>query len=291
MQRSLARLRESGRAVAVEELARRLLALSSQPPRSLARPLVAAALGREAASVPDRLESGELVAAETFSEAATALELAEFVVVDLETTGLSTNRAAVLEIGAVRVSRMRLLDSFQTLVRPSRPVPSVITALTGIDDRLVERAPDLEEAMGRFRVWLDRTPSAPFVAHNARFDESFVRRDFAVLGLGELTRPVLCTRLLARRLLPELRRYALDSLSARFGIHNPARHRALGDAVATARALVEMLRLAPARAGVATLGELLALAAPGQKRPRRPAKGSRSPDPPPPATPEGPLPS
>jgi DNA polymerase-3 subunit epsilon len=193
------------------------------------------------------------------------------VVVDLETTGLSTSRAAVLEIGAVRVSRLRLLDSFETLVRPTRSIPPGITALTGIDGRLVARAPGLAEAMGRFRAWLDRAPGAPFVAHNARFDESFVRRDFAVLGLAGLATPVLCTRLLARRLLPELRRYGLDSLSARFGIENPARHRALGDALATARALVEMLRLAPARAGVATLGELLALAAPRPRRPRRPA--------------------
>jgi DNA polymerase III epsilon subunit-like protein len=93
-----------------------------------------------------------------------------------------------------------------------------------------------------------------------------VRRGLAAHGLPALDVPVLCTRLLARRLLPELGRYGLDPLCAHFGIENRARHRALGDAESTARALLELLAMARRRPRLATLEDLLALGAPGARR-------------------------
>jgi DNA polymerase-3 subunit epsilon len=185
-------------------------------------------------------------------------------VVDLETTGLAVDRCAILEIGAVRVVRLRPGARFTTLIRPELAVPRRISELTGIGDLELEGAPPAGPALRAFRRWLGRAPNAPFVAHNAGFDARFTERALAAAALPPYRAPVLCTRRLARRLLPGLCRYDLDHLCARFGIRNAARHRALGDADATARALVELLRLARQQ-GVATVGELLDL----QERPPR----------------------
>jgi DNA polymerase III epsilon subunit-like protein len=154
-------------------------------------------------------------------------------------------------------------------------VPPEITELTGIEQRMLVGAPLLDEALARFRGWLDAAPGAPFVAHNARFDEGFVRRGFARSGLAPLAAPVLCTRKLARRLVPELQRFGLARLADAFGIRNRAPHRALGDAEATAEALVCLLERARRDRGLGTVGELLAFQAraPGA-RPARVAPGA-----------------
>jgi DNA polymerase-3 subunit epsilon len=199
------------------------------------------------------------------------LESADFVVVDLETTGLSATHAAILEIGAVRVSRLKVVDSFETLVRPAGVLPQSIVALTGIRDGDVAEAPAPHQALQAFRRWLKITPAAPFVAHNATFDHGFVSRAFAQWGFPAYRGPVLCTCKLARRLIPELGRYNLDHLCAHLGISNQARHRALGDAKATASALIDLLQRAGACFEVRTLGDLFDL----QRRPPRRNKRRR----------------
>jgi DNA polymerase III epsilon subunit family exonuclease len=203
------------------------------------------------------------------------LELACFVVVDLETTGLSPRRAGILEVGAVRVERLALVDRFETLVNPGARIPSGICLLTGIHDAMVARAPRAAEALSRLCAWWAEGDAAPFVAHNAPFDAGFVERGLAEHGLPALGVPVLCTRLLARRLLPELGRYGLDVLCAHFAIENRARHRALGDAEAAARVLLELLALARRAHGCVTLSDVAALGAPGTRRPRRARSSSR----------------
>jgi DNA polymerase-3 subunit epsilon len=168
----------------------------------------------------------------------------------------------------VRVEGLRITARFATLVDPRAPIPAPITRLTGLDGELVAGAPQREVAIPALRRWLGRTPGAALVAHNAGFDERFLRRAFAEAGLPALPGPVLCTRRLGRRLAPGIGRFDLDSLCAHFGIANRARHRALGDAECTARVLLELLGLAGAR-GVGTLGELLDLqASPPARRPR-----------------------
>ncbi len=104
----------------------------------------------------------------------------------------------------------------------------------------------------------DAAPRAPLVAHNAVFDERFLRAALASCGMRGLGVPMLCTRRLARRLAPEIGRYSLDRLCAHFGVSNRARHRALGDARAAARVLLELLERARAR-GLDTIGALLDL--------------------------------
>lgn len=254
----LSSLHRSGAPVSLSELATRLLASPTPLPPALARRVVATALARPAPELPDPLPAESLAPPPAGADDATPLAEASFAVVDLETTGLSPNRAAIIEIGAVRVSRLRLAERFETLVNPGRAVPSEITALTGIAQRMLVGAPSCGEALVRLRGWLDAAPGAPFVAHNARFDEGFVRRGFAKSGLAPLAAPVLCTRKLARRLLPGLSRFGLAPLTDALGIRNRAPHRALGDAEATAEALICLLERARRERGLATVGELVA---------------------------------
>ncbi len=255
----LARLGEAGEPLPACELARRLLSLRAPVEDHLARRLLAAFLGGPVDNLPEPLGPRDLALLAHGLAGRRALASAEFLVVDLETTGLAPTRASILEIGAVRVAGLRPTERFHTLIDPNLPIPRSITRLTGIEAETVEGAPPLAEAVTRFHAWLALAPDAPFVAHNARFDAGFVARALHEHGLPPLARPVLCTRMLARRLLPRLGRYGLDALSAHFGISNPARHRALGDAEATARALVELLHIALERPELATLGDLLAL--------------------------------
>jgi DNA polymerase-3 subunit epsilon len=257
LQRSLVRLRRRGQPVGVVELAQRLLALRAPLEPGLARRIVAEALGRQASALPERLEAGELRPAEEVAVADVCIGDARFAVVDLETTGLSVDRCHILEIGAVRVSGLERTDRFATLVRPPGRISRSITALTGIDDAAVADAPSPLRALRSFRSWLERGAPAPFVAHNAQFDARFVARAFRDRELPPYRAPVVCTRRLARRLLPRLGRYGLDSLCAHLGISNPGRHRGPGDAEATARSLIELLELARVSAGIRTVGELL----------------------------------
>jgi DNA polymerase III epsilon subunit family exonuclease len=263
----------------VDELARELLALDAPIDRALARRIVATALGQAEASLPDRIDARHVRPAEEAAVADVCLPQAEFVVVDLETTGLSPSRSSILEIGAVRVSRSRPTGRFQTLIRPPAPISRAIADLTGIDDAMLAEAPALRPAVVAFRRWLERAGPAPFVAHNARFDAGFVSRALDDLDLPPLRVPVLCTQRLARRILPDLGRYNLDRVCAHFGIRNSARHRALGDARATAALLVELLQLAQAREGLETVGDLLDLESGPTRRSRRgrrPAAAARA---------------
>jgi len=239
------------------ELARELLALETAIDPELARRIVGLALDRAPQSLPERLRPDDLRPGAEFDVAGRALAAADLVVVDLETTGLDVEGASILEIGAVRVSGLQVVDRFETLVRPPGKLPRAIVALTGIHDAMVAEAPTTRRAVGAFSRWLERTPTAPFVAHNASFDHRFVTRALDLCGLPPYRGPVLCTRKLARRLIPELGRYDLDHLCAHFGVSNRARHRALGDAEATARALIDLLEIAQRRFALRNLGELI----------------------------------
>jgi len=267
----LAALRAGGTPMSLGELAARIVASPRPLPGALARRVVASTLGWAPGSLPDPVAPELLGPPEQTT--GTSLDQAVFAVVDLETTGLSSQRAEILEIGAVRVEGARIGSRFETLVRPAGPVPRGITALTGITAGMVAGAPPAGEALGRLRRWLDETPGAPFVAHNARFDEGFLRRGLADHGLGALEGPVLCTCKLARRLAPELGRFGLDRLAAGLGIRNAARHRALGDAQAAAEALVHLVARARADWDARTVEDLLRI----QRRSPRALRASGGP--------------
>ncbi|MGH3064630.1 MAG: exonuclease domain-containing protein [Gaiellaceae bacterium] len=191
------------------------------------------------------------------------LEEAEFVVFDLETTGLSAARDRICEIGAVRVRALELVDSFQSLVNPGVALPEPIARLTGLRGEELRRAPSVSTVLRRFLVFAGNDL---LVAHNARFDQRFIERQLLLAHGRRLSEPPLCTAALARRLLEgRLRRVGLASLSHFFGVSSRPCHRALPDAEATAEVLVHLIGLAQ-ELGARRLSQLRALAAPRKRR-------------------------
>src|SRR5215212_2571606 len=191
------------------------------------------------------------------------LEEAEFIVFDLETTGLSVTRSRICEVGAVRVHALELVDSFQSLVNPRVPLPEPVARLTGLHEHDLRRAAPVSSVLNRF---LSFTGDALLVAHNARFDQRFLERQLLLLHGRRLSEPPLCTASLARRLLEgRLRRVSLASLADFFGVPTRPCHRALPDAEATAQVLVQLIGLAQ-ELGARRLSDLRALAAPRKRQ-------------------------
>ena len=191
------------------------------------------------------------------------LEEAEFVVFDLETTGLSAVRNRICEIGAVRVRALEPVESFQSLVNPGVRLPDTIARITGLRDEELRRAPALSTVLDGFLAFAG---DALLVAHNARFDHRFLERQLILRHGHRLSEVPLCTAALARRLLESrVRRVSLASLAYFFGVSARPCHRALPDAEATAEVLVHLIGLAQ-ELGARRLSELRALAAPRKRR-------------------------
>ncbi len=166
-----------------------------------------------------------------------------FLVVDVETTGISAWAGdRVTEVAAVVVKGGVVTEAFSSLVNPGRSIPSFITGLTGISDAMVRNAPRFGEIAGELAYQM---VGRVFVAHNARFDWNFLSAEFdrvASAPLKSLTDQQLCTVRLARRFLSHLPRRNLDAVAHHYGVEINGRHRALGDARATAHVLVGLLK-------------------------------------------------
>jgi DNA polymerase-3 subunit epsilon len=244
--------------VGVDEAARALFALAHAP-AGLARSLLEDVVEGDA-----RLAwRGSAVALTDDPCEELPLEAGSYVVVDLETTGLRPGRAAICEIGAVRLEGLAPAGVFQTLVDPGVPLPPVVTSLTGIEDRDLLGAPSPVVAVQRF---LDFAAGAVLVAHNARFDLGFLDREVELIEGRRLAAPVVDTVGLARRLLAgRVSRASLGSLAHFFGTSATPCHRALPDAEATAEILVRLIGLAQER-GARTVADLGRLAAPRARR-------------------------
>ncbi len=156
-----------------------------------------------------------------------------YAVVDLETTGGRASRHRITEIAIVLHDGERVLDTFETLVNPECYIPYGITELTGITQEMVQDAPKFYEVAKKV---VEMTEGAIFVAHNVRFDYGFLKEEFRRLGYT-FTRKQLCTVRLSRKAFPGLPSYSLGRLAAQLGIPITDRHRAMGDARATARIL------------------------------------------------------
>jgi DNA polymerase III subunit epsilon len=150
----------------------------------------------------------------------------DLVFVDLETTGANAARDRITEVGIVRLRNGALVEEWSSLVNPECPIPSYIEGFTGISNSMVADAPRFAEIALLLRQKLQ---GAVFVAHNARFDYSFLRSEFLKGGM-HFSAKVLCTVKLSRRLFPEYVRHNLDAVMERNGLTCSARHRALGDA-------------------------------------------------------------
>lgn len=190
----------------------------------------------------------------SFDDLGTPLVDALLVVVDLETTGTDPSADAITEIGAVKVRGGEVVGEFRTFVDPQRPIPAYIASLTGITDASVADAPRIDVVLPMF---LDFVGDAALVAHNARFDISFLAAQAARCDIAWAKPPVLDTLALARTVFrrDEVRDHKLSTLAAHVGASITPDHRALSDARATVDVLHAIIERLGAR-GASTLEDL-----------------------------------
>jgi DNA polymerase III epsilon subunit family exonuclease len=247
------------------ELAQAVLDLRGHP--QAASKAVFALLGRDRRFAVDA--AGHWSLATDRPVEAVPLSRLPFAVVDVETTGgvRGPTEDRLTEVAIIHVEDGIVGASYQTLVNPGCPIPPRIQGFTGITDRMVAGAPYFEAVADEVRTKLD---GRTFVAHNVSFDWGKIRAGLVAAGMEMPSVRRLCTVRMGRYLHPRLRSQGLDSLTAHYGIRVQSRHRAFGDAFATARLLLALLREAESR-GIADLDTLLE-----ELRPRRRAAAGRS---------------
>lgn len=237
-----------------EELARGVFDLERAPPGLAARLVYDLLSGdRRFAVSPEGVWSAApspSAAEEDAGESARLREL-EFAVVDVETTG-STRSDRVMEIACVHVAGGEIGGRYSTLVDPGCWIPPYISRMTGIDEAMVREAPRFDQIAGVVRRALD---GRVFVAHNVRFDWRFVAEEMRKSRSEAPSGDRLCTVRFAKRTLPGLRRWGLDSLIEYYDLDCRARHRAWGDALVTAELLILLLDAADRR-GIETWDQL-----------------------------------
>ncbi len=175
----------------------------------------------------------------------------EYVVFDIETTGLNPKFCKIIEIGAVKIKNGEIVDSFSHFINPEIPIPYSITKLTSITDEMVMDAETYEVLLPKF---LEFVGDSVLVAHNAKFDTGFIRRYAHTLGY-KLMNTIVDTMTLGRILCPELAKFTLDRLCKHLGIPLENHHRAVDDAGATAKMFLAFLPMLKER-GIQTLDDL-----------------------------------
>lgn len=163
----------------------------------------------------------------------------EFVVFDIETTGLSSVKDRITEIGAVKIRNGQLVDRFSELINPEIPIPENIIKLTGITNAMVKDKKTISDILPRF---LQFVGDAPLIAHNASFDTGFIRVKAGELGLA-VNNTVIDTLQLSRILLTELKRHKLNLVCEYLGISLENHHRAADDAEATAEIMLKFISI------------------------------------------------
>ena len=189
---------------------------------------------------------------------------AEYVVFDIETTGFSPVKNRIIEIGAVKISRGEIVDSFSAFINPQTPIPFEIEKLTGIRDDMVMDAPTIEVVLPQF---LEFCGDAVLVAHNANFDMSFIKENVSRLNISrEFT--YVDTVGIARMLLPNQAKHTLDAVAKTLGISLENHHRAVDDAEATAEIFVKFIPMLE-KEGAKTLKDVNRLGASSVEAVRR----------------------
>lgn len=179
----------------------------------------------------------------------------EFCAFDIETTGLSANEERMTEIGAVIMKNGEVKERFQTFVNPNRPIPHEIVELTGITDRDVFDAPEEDAAL---RDFMKFAGGRTLVAHNAEFDIGFMKAAARRCGI-EFEPSYMDTLTLSQSLLPDMKRFKLDQVTARLGLPEFNHHRADDDALACGRIMSKLIKMLNER-GITKKSELEAFA-------------------------------
>lgn len=162
-----------------------------------------------------------------------------FVVFDLETTGFSNKNDKITEIGAVKVKNFEIVDRFNELINPEKDISYKVQELTGITNDLIKDKPTIEEILPRFMEFVG---DSVLVAHNAEFDIGFINQKCKEMNI-EFKNKSVDTLMLARILLPHLKRFKLNNLTKELGVPLHNHHRAVDDAAATAQIFIKFLEM------------------------------------------------
>lgn len=162
----------------------------------------------------------------------------EFVVFDIETTGLNSHTNKIIEIGAVKIKAGRIIDRYSQLINPGISIPYHITEITSITNEQVANQPKIDEVIGKFVEFIG---DAVLVAHNAPFDMGFIKRDIKEYLNIDLEASVIDTLQMARDLFPDFKKYGLGDLNKSLGLALEKHHRAVDDSQATANMFIIFL--------------------------------------------------
>ncbi|MCD6450681.1 MAG: PolC-type DNA polymerase III, partial [Thermotogaceae bacterium] len=165
------------------------------------------------------------------------IEDQEFVVVDLETTGLDVERSEIIEIGAVKIKNGREVDRFQSLIKPKKGMSKISEKITGISEEMLKDKPTIEKILPDFLKFLG---DAVVVAHNANFDYRFLRTWVKKVLGKDLKNPYIDTLSLSRALLT-MPSYSLDKVANKLKLGSFTHHRAMDDAEITAKIFIKFL--------------------------------------------------
>ncbi|AEY65682.1 PolC-type DNA polymerase III [Clostridium sp. BNL1100] len=163
----------------------------------------------------------------------------DFVVFDIETTGLNPHQDKITEIGAVKVRNGQIVDRFSAFVNPGVSIPSFIVKLTGITDDMVKDAPPIEQVLNEFMEFIQ---GSVLVAHNANFDVGFIKQNAKLMG-EKVRNPYIDTLELCRKMFPELGRYKLNIVAKHLKIELENHHRAVDDSMATAKIFMHCINV------------------------------------------------
>ncbi|GAA3719177.1 DNA polymerase III subunit alpha [Salinicoccus jeotgali] len=166
------------------------------------------------------------------------LDQHEYVVFDVETTGLSSKYDRIIELAGVKVKNGEIIDRFERFSNPNEPLTETIKEITGITDDMLQDAPPISEVITDFKEWVG---DAIFVAHNASFDMGFIEAAYSEEGLAPYTNGVIDTLELSRSINKDFKKHGLNILAKRYNVELTQHHRAIYDAEATAYIFIKML--------------------------------------------------
>ena len=237
------------------EAARSLLA-SPTAPVPICRGVLAALVAQDQRFCP--CPAGDLLSLKHWEMSDPDLADVPFVALDLETTGARAGTSKITEVGAVRIEGFRVVGTFHSLVNPQRPIPPMITHITGITQAMVAGAPRIEQIIPGLLEFLE---GAVIVAHNAAFDVGFLNYELQRLKGRRLGEGAIDTLPLARLLAPGLPNYRLGTVAEALGAPVAACHRALADAQAAGHVFITLAGRLQER-GVTRLNEARAFLSP-----------------------------
>ena len=155
--------------------------------------------------------------------------VSDYVVFDLETTGLEAKDSKIIEIGALKYKNNVLVEEFSFLINPECDIPEVITNITGINNSIVKNKPTIKEVMPKF---IDFIEDLTLVAHNASFDLSFIEENFKQLNLPMITNKNIDTLELSKEYIPKAYNHKLETLKKYFKLDYSS-HRSIDDCKTT----------------------------------------------------------